>query len=232
MAFRRNLRRKLRKRFTLGGVRSTALRMLPSVAASLATRNPMPLLTQLGSECKRFVQNISSDGTLGGLPLSVTATTPYQQTLTLIPRNIASTAIQFDNRFTRKVYIKGVWMNLQVESQIANGYQTMRVIIFRADNAFENLSNIANFYAPAGATRGIRILHDKYHRLSGKNDGNGLAAKSITRFIKVNRKLSFTGNQIDGSDTDNGTLKIVILCNDPTGIEVVGACTLSYRELN
>lgn len=232
MPFRRDMRRKLKKRLTMGGVYSTAGRLLPAAGLSMMTKNPMPLLNQLGSEVKRFVTNLTQDGTLGGLALQITAATPYQQTLTIIPRNIASTATQFDNRFTRKVWIKGVWMNLQCESNIANGYQTMRVIIFRADNNFENLANIANFYAPVGTTRGISILHDKYHRLSGKNDGNGVASKSVTKFVRVNKKLTFSGNQVDGTDTDNGTLKILILSNDPVGLEVVGACTLSYRELN
>lgn len=229
MAFRRAMRRKLRKRFTLGGVISTAGRVLPAAGMALASKNPLPFVSQLASEAKRFIQNLVDD-TTGG-KFTVTNTTNFRQVLTLVPRNITSADAQVDNRVTRKCWVKGLWLRLQIESGIATGYQSVRVLVVRSQNSFEDIS-ATQFYAPVASTRGVQVIFDKYYNITGKTDGNGRSSMTLSRFIKVNKKLLYAGTTIDGTDTDMGTLTIYVFSNDPQGIQCIGASTLSYRELN
>lgn len=231
MAFKRFYRRKLRKRLTFGGLMSTASRVLPAAGLSLATKNPMPMLSALGSEVKRFVTNLTSDGTLTGTKITVNSLTNYKQCLSLIPRNITSQDTQVDNRFTRKVWLKGAWLRIQMESGIATGYQSVRVTVVRSHNNFEDLS-LAQFYVPHAATRGVTVLYDKYFNVTGKTDGNGRSSFTLAKFIKINKRLLFSGTNVDGSDTDDGTVCIYVWSNDPTGIQMIGSSTLSYREMN
>ena len=137
-----------------------------------------------------------------------------------------------DNRLNRKIYITGVTMRLMFAntSATANNYQRFRVILIRAHDGSE--STQPRFDVPVGATRGLRVLYDKQFVLQSTSSTNGRSVMNLNKFIKVNADVAYDGSEVDGTDTDNGTVRCIILLEGPTSqTDYHGSWTVHYKDL-
>lgn len=180
----------------------------------------------LASVAKRYIQSL---GTYAA-PTVVNSAAAARQVLTQIPRNLAETSLQMDDRVGRKVFIKGVTCKFALSARSGMLPNAVRFLLVRQLDPADTLA-LTDVYAPVGATRGIQVLWDKFTWLDGITTANGRSNIPFSKFIKVNKMLRFEGDQIDGTDTDAGTLVMYHLATDATGYNLIGSATIHYREL-
>lgn len=176
----------------------------------------------LASLAKRFITTYVSQ--------PVTLAIPYKSILTEIPRSIADVDAQQNRRVGKKIWIKGLSVYLRMDSTVATTSSTIRIVFARQSDPTENL-DITTMFAPVGSTTGIKILRDTFMTMQQSTTAQDSDTKQFHRYIKVDAPLLFNGDQIDGTDTDEGTLVMYHYTSDANGYNVNGAVTVHFREL-
>lgn len=225
--FRNRRRRNYRRRVQgihPGKILHKAVGAVKSTAASVG-KAALPIIM---SEAKRFLLDVIATGyQLHGLG----GGTPYRAVITTIPRNLNETNLYEDNRTSRKIHCKGLSMRYMIENSASSGNDfIIRMIVAVQDDATQDLSSGFNLWAPIGATRGVKILRDTYLNLEG--DQGTRTRIILKKYVKLNHKCHYKGNQVDGTDTDTGTVVVYFVSSGPSQDELTlyGGATLHYHE--
>lgn len=214
--YRRNLKR-WRKRITGRSMLRTGQRF----GTNFLSGGPVQAVS---SEAKRFFSTIVSTTQLGA---------PHTQSLTIIPRNIDSVATATDNRDSRKISVSGLSVKLAIsaDTSFLTGFGAYRIIVARFQTGTEDISAIG-FWTPVGATRNIRILYDKHFAISGQTMYGDKSNYVHDFYLKNNSIVEYSGNQVDGTDNDRGTLKMYIFADVGTDVlNINGGITTHFREM-
>lgn len=177
------------------------------------------------SAAKRFV-------TVLALPTAPLSALDTNTVITVIPRSLGSTSISTDDRLNRKINISGVSVRLAFQnvSILPLNYQRFRVIVYRALKTQDLI--MPPFDVPVGVTRGVLVLMDKQYLLQSNAATNGRSALLINKFVKVGKECSYDGTATDGTDTDEGTIRVLILLDGPSSdTEYHGCYTVHFKDL-